>query len=88
LWNGAAGGQMMKIIIPGDRDIYAFTRSSGHSKICAVFNLSANPKEIDLSVKVEPAGWLNVFTNETFAYNEASRLNLKPWEYLILEKKG
>lgn len=87
LWNGAASGQMTKVSTNDDKDIYAFTRIRGANKIFAVFNLSTHHNEARFMTRNFIGDYTNVFTGKLISLTAESTLSMKPWEYLILEKK-
>ncbi len=87
LWNGKAGGQMTKVSTDNDKDIYAFTRIRGPFKLFAVFNLSSRQIDVKFLSRNFPGDYTNVFTNEPVSFREESTLTMKPWEYLVMQRK-
>lgn len=87
LWNGAAGGLMTKVTTTDDNHIYAFTRIRGNSRIFAIFNLSADKKDVKFVTRNFIGIYKNVFTEEIVSLTAESSFSMKPWEYMVLEKK-
>jgi len=78
---------MTKVTTDDDKNIYAFTRIRGAFKLFAVFNLSSKTKDVKFLTRNYYGDYTNVFTNETISFREESKLTLKPWEYMVLERK-
>ena len=87
LWNGAAGGQMTKVTTDNDKDICAFTRIRGSCKLFAIFNLSSKQQAVKFITRNYFGSYMNIFTNESITFSEDTKLTMKPWEYLVLERK-
>jgi glycosidase len=87
LWNGAAGGLMTKVVTDDDKEIYAFTRIRGTGKLLAIFNLSHKQKEVRFLSRNYIGEYVNIFSNEQVSLKEDAQITLKPWEYMILEKR-
>jgi len=87
LWNGAAGGQMTKVSTNDDQAIYAFTRIRGPYKLFAIFNLSAHKKDVTFLTRNFFGSYYDAFSGKLVSFSEGSKLTMKPWEYLVLERK-
>jgi glycosidase len=86
LWNGTAGGGMIKVFSEDDRNIYAFTRNRGSNKVLAIFNLSRDEKEVSLKGGNYSGTYMDIFSGKELTLSEGSSLRLKAWDYLVLEK--
>ena len=87
LWNGAAGGQMTKVTTNDNKSVYAFTRIRGSNKLFAIFNLTPHAREVSFVTRNFYGSYTNVFTNQPVSLTEGSKLTMKPWEYLVLERR-
>jgi len=85
LWNGKDGGNITRISSTKNQDVLAFVREQNGEKILVLFNLSPNYQQpIFLSPQI--AGeYINIFTNDTLAFQQGSNLELYGWEYQIYE---
>lgn len=83
LLNGERGGEMVFLKSTNEIDVFAFARSSGKDKVLAIFNLSDQPGDFELSGETLQGSYKNLFTGklETFVTNET--FSLKPWEYIV-----
>ena len=86
LWNGLDGGEI-KTIKCENENIFTFTREKNGNKIFAVFNLSGQPQQIELSSELINGKYKDLFNSEAAASitNNYQTL-LKPWEYKIYFK--
>jgi len=85
LWNGAYGGEMKILKSMVDTNVIAITRTNNSYQILAIFNFS--DKSIKATINELPVGtFKNVFTHEIVKTTKNTTFNLKPWEYLVLEK--
>jgi glycosidase len=83
LWNGDAGGKMIRVATNKDSAVFAFTREKEGNKLLVILNLSPKIQKIRLKSNHITGNYTNAFTKkmETFAKN--SWLILDPWAYKI-----
>lgn len=84
LWNGNAGGPVVKI--PTDRDdkVYAFQRQRDNDRVLVVLNLSAQPQTAQLGGSGYEGMYTEVFTRQPVNLKTNVTVTLKPWEYRVL----
>ena len=87
LWNGAAGAQMIKVMTSDDKNIYCLSRIRGPYRVFALFNLSAAQREVRISSRNYQGEYTNIFNGQHVSLGEELTITLKPWDFLILEKK-
>lgn len=86
LWNGDAGGPMIKIATNKDKAVFAFYREKDGNRVVVVLNLSKKP----VALKSFPAN-LNGEYTDYFARLKTTlpltdSLKLEPWGYKVLVK--
>lgn len=86
LYNGDRGGQIIFITSSNKENIFAFSRSSGANKILAVFNLSKNTIEFDLTGETLKGSYKNLFSGKLESFASKESFKLKPWEYKVYLK--
>jgi len=83
LQNGEQGGEMIYIENSDEENIFAFSRSSEKDKVLAVFNLSNEALEFDLSGDSIQGSYKNYFTGKLESFSRKESFKLMPWEYRI-----
>jgi 1,4-alpha-glucan branching enzyme len=86
LWNGDFGGQMIRVTVDRDKEVYAFIRQKGDLKVLCIFNLSPHTLLVKLQGTDYTGNYKDVFRNTSVELKDGIPVNLNPWEYLILEK--
>lgn len=86
LWNGLAGGQLVRLTTGKDEQVFAFTRKKHGSKIVAIFNLSKTPQEIEIKGAFKQGKLRDVFTGEKAVKAEKLSVKLLPWEYKVFAR--
>ena len=87
LWNGEEGGPINRIVTNPDSLVIAFTREKENQKILVICNLSAKPQTIKMKSPEIHDSYDEVFTHKKQSFDEMTTLSLKPWEYLVWEKR-
>ena len=87
LWNGAFGGKLKKIVTSDDKKIYAFSREKNGDKVVVILNLSSSTINFTLNSGNFVGNYNNVFNSDEIALTENMTMEMKPWEYLVLEGK-
>ncbi|MDP5169088.1 MAG: alpha-amylase family glycosyl hydrolase [Bacteroidia bacterium] len=87
LWNGNAGGPLVKIPTGNDENIYAFQREKDGDMVLVVINLSAQEKEFTLQGDSFAGDYLEIFAQIEMPVPANMSMKLGPWQYLVLEKQ-
>jgi glycosidase len=87
IWNGKEGGKITAVSLPGDTAVYSFIREKGNSKIFAVFNLSNQMVEKNLTSDILSGSYKNYFSGQNISFTNKEIFKLKPWEYMVFIKK-
>lgn len=83
LWNGQAGGPLVKIATGVDDKVYAFYRQKDDDKVVVIINLSPLPQMIRLSGEGYEGMYTDVFNRQPTELKNAMTFALKPWEYKV-----
>lgn len=86
LWNGKAGGDLIKISTNNDENIYAFTRKKNGDQVVVILNLSKRPQEAVLEGEAYLGTYNNVFGNGTMSLQKDMKVTLNAWDFLVLEQ--
>ena len=87
LWNGEDGGPLQKIKTSDDEAIYAFTREKNGDKVAVIINLSKDDQTFTLNGANVAGTYTNVFDGTSVTLTDGMSLDLKAWDYLVLEKE-
>ena len=87
LWNGEHGGELAKIPTGNDENIYAFTREKDGDKVVVAINLSAKKQSAALEGSAFAGKYTNVFTKEGTELKEGHKMEMEPWDYVVLSNK-
>ena len=86
LLNGERGGEMIFLESSDEENIFAFTRSSGKDKVLAIFNLSSQSVDFELTGETLEGSYRNLFTGKLDTFLAHQSLKLAPWEYRVYTK--
>ena len=86
LLNGERGGEMIFLKSSDEENIFAFTRSSGKDKVLAIFNLSNQPLDFELTGETLEGSYRNLFTGKLDTFSSQRTFKLAPWEYKVYTK--
>ncbi len=86
LWNGEAGGPLVKIPTGNDENIYAFYREKDGDKVIVVINLSSQKQKATLTGEVS-GKYTDVFEKVQKEITKGESIDLDPWAYLVLSNK-
>jgi alpha-amylase len=84
LWNGEAGGELVKIPTGRDQQVYAFYRQRDNDRVVVVLNLSGQPQAIRLGGEGYEGRYTDIFDQQPAELKTNMTLTLKPWEYRVL----
>lgn len=85
LWNGEAGGPVQRIASNADEHIYAFLREKGQDRVLVVLNLSDKAQEVKLEGTAHLGAYNDIFANSGVNISADRIIQLKAWDYLVLE---
>lgn len=86
LWNGLEGGKLMPLSKNQDTPVIAFYRKKGHDKIVVIINFSNKSQSFKLEDVEIQGTFKNYFSGDKINIDPSVNFNLKPWDYIILEK--
>jgi glycosidase len=86
LWNGDFGGKLTRVHSDLDHAVYAFVREKDDKKVLCIFNLSPDHQSFTLHGTDFPGHYKDIFRKSNVDLKEGTTVNLKGWDYLILEK--
>lgn len=84
LWNGGFGGTPLRI--SQDEWVYAFQRQKNNNQIIGIINMSGEKQTFNLTDASVAGKYEDAFTNQSYTLGIDESIDLKPWQYLILEK--
>lgn len=83
LWNGTAGGALVRIPSSADKAVYAFRREQGKDRVVAIFNLSAQPQQVSFAGNLPAGQYRSPFSQGSVSLKASQQMTLKPWEYRV-----
>jgi alpha-amylase len=83
LWNGPAGGSLIKIPTEKDDKVYAFYRQQENDRVIVIVNLSPTPQTIRLNGDGFEGVYTEVFSRQPAELRNSLTFALKPWEYKV-----
>jgi cyclomaltodextrinase / maltogenic alpha-amylase / neopullulanase len=84
LWNGAAGGNMIRIFNDKPEQVVAFFREKEDSKVIAVFNFSQEPLTVKLESKYHAGAYKKALDDGHVELSGNDALTLDAWGYAVL----
>ncbi len=87
LWNGDAGGELVKIPTGNDENVYAFTREKNGDKVVVMINLSGEPQVARPTGGQFTGTYTDVFADAGVELTDGMTQELEPWSYLVLSNK-
>ncbi|TVR41606.1 MAG: alpha-amylase [Bacteroidia bacterium] len=83
LWNGAFGGEMVRVPTNHDRQVFAFVREKEEDKVFVVLNLSDKPLDVRFKGELFPGSYTELFSEEAVDFDRELRMQLEPWAYRV-----
>lgn len=83
LWNGNAGGEILKIALTESENIVAFVRTKNNNKVLTIINLSDQTQATRLKRKKHAGRYHEYFSKKNIILSPKKTLELKPWEYRV-----
>jgi 1,4-alpha-glucan branching enzyme len=84
LWNGAWGGEMVRIFNDKPEQVISFVREQKGNKVIPIINFSNKPAKVKLNSKHQKGDYLEWFSQKSYPLNGDDELELAPWQYLLL----
>jgi len=84
LWNGRWGAEMIQVTNDEPTAVFSFVRAGEGNKVLAVFNFSAQPREVRLLDGPWPGTYSDFASGEKAMLRADSRLALPAWGYRVL----
>lgn len=84
LWNGSAGGEMIRIMNDGMDQAISFVREKNGDKVLVFMNLSKMPVQVNFDTSLDVGAYTDLFTGEEKILDADLTLSLKPWDYVVL----
>lgn len=86
LWNGAWGGEMVRIFNDKPDQVISFSREKNGDKVIPVINFSDKPVTVKLKSEHQLGVYTELFTNTAFTLTGDDEFKLPPWGYIVLVK--
>jgi glycosidase len=86
LWNGAAGGEMVRVYNNRPDKVLSFSREKNGDKVIPVINFSDKPVSVKLESKHHEGTYTDLFSGTSFTLKGDDVFSLGPWCYLVLVK--
>lgn len=86
LWNGTAGGEMVRIGGGKNPNVFAFYRVKQGNIVVSIFNLSKENQQLIVDQDNIEGEYSDVFSGRKFDLKNGLKFELKPWEFLVLTK--
>jgi cyclomaltodextrinase / maltogenic alpha-amylase / neopullulanase len=84
LWNGNAGGPMVRVNNNQDSNIFSFVREKDGNRVFVVLNLSNDSQEVVFTRYDQIRGeYTELFSNEKVNVADGFRIELAPWAYRV-----
>ncbi|MFT3793181.1 alpha-amylase family glycosyl hydrolase [Flavobacterium sp.] len=87
LWNGANGGEMIRIFNDKPQQVISFSREKNGDQILSIVNFSAQPTTVILDSKYQKGNYKEWFNQTDYKIKGADAFTLAPWKYLVLVKQ-
>ncbi len=86
LWNGAWGGEMVRIDNDKPQQVVSFIREKEDHRVLAVFNFSDQPLQVVLNLQDYPGRYQQLFNGGNIAIRENLDVSLSAWGYQVWEQ--
>jgi glycosidase len=86
LWNGFAGGSFQRINLTDNKHVLAIQRTKEANTVIGVFNFTSKIKTFAIESYIS-GEYTDVFSGNTVELHQYKKMQLAPWEFLILVKK-
>lgn len=86
LLNGDEGGKLKIIHNDKPKAVFSFVREKDKQKVVVITNLTDADQNVRLQSESMKGAFKNLFTGREQRLRAEVTMNLKPWEYIVLEK--
>ncbi|MEZ0609830.1 alpha-amylase family glycosyl hydrolase [Fibrella sp. WM1] len=84
LWNGAEGGEMVRIFNDKPDQVISFAREKAGDRVVVIVNMSDKPTLVALRSKQQAGTYTNVFKPIKNTLTGADRFGMAAWGYVVL----
>ncbi|NVO19925.1 MAG: alpha-glucosidase C-terminal domain-containing protein [Bacteroidetes bacterium] len=84
LWNGASGGEMIRIFNDKPGQVISFSREKNEDRVIPIFNFSDQPVTVKLNSKYQAGTYKELFSGKTYVLKGDDEIMLDKWGYLVL----
>ncbi|KQR90843.1 alpha-amlyase [Chryseobacterium sp. Leaf180] len=88
LWNGTAGGEMVRIMNDKMDQVISFVREKNGDKVLVMINLSKENALTQFDTSFDKGMYNELFTGKRTKITSTPIIALAPWEYLVYHKKA
>ena len=88
LWNGAWGGEMVRIFNDQPAAVISFSRMKDQDQVIPVINFTGRPLTVILHAKYHTGSYTDLFTGQAYELKGEDVLSLPAWGYLVLVRKS
>ncbi|TAE30936.1 MAG: alpha-amlyase [Candidatus Kapaibacterium sp.] len=87
LWNGAAGGEMVRVYNNAMKQIVSFYREKNGDRMLTVVNFSPKPVTVTLQTKYQTGIYTDVFSAKELTLKGDDSFTLPAWGYMVVSGK-
>lgn len=87
LWNGAAGGEMVRVYNDKPQQVISFFREKNGNKVLPVINFSDRPLKVVLHAKYFTGAYTELFTGKEQSIQGEDAIELPAWGYKVFYGK-
>lgn len=84
LWNGALGGEMVRIYSDRMGDVISFVREKNGDRVLPVINFSNKKVRVTLNTKDYEGAYVELFSGNVIELKGSDTIELEPWGYKVL----
>lgn len=84
LWNGAAGGRMVRVPNSAESAVLSFVRAVDGDRVFGAFNFSAEEQTVKLGDGPQAGAWRDAFTGEAVELGQGQEYTLPAWGHQVL----
>ena len=86
LWNGHWGADMIQVVNSAPASVFSFVRENDRNAVFAVFNFSAEPRQVTFESGPFPGTWRDFATAAEVTVAQDFALDLPAWSYRIFTR--
>jgi glycosidase len=85
LWNGDAGGQLVRVLTTNNPAIFAFVRDKDNCRVFGIFNVTNSEQTFTLLDSLYKGNYRNAFGIDSVNFSANSEMTLPAWGYKVFE---